>query len=248
MARGDVLPAPTRAFATTSVAVIAFGIAMGYLEAAVVVYLRAALESVPGAVPAHDIATLGTFETVEVAREAATIVMIAAIGWLAGHRALERLAWAAAAFGTWDIVYYLGLRLTIGWPPDLLTWDVLFLIPSPWVGPVWAPIVVSTALVVFGLVAARRLRLGLPVVVGRMRVLAAIGGGVFVIASFLVDAERVLAGDASTWASWPLFAAGMALAIAASAGALGMIPTAPPWRGGSHRPRSGRGPTAGSPQ
>lgn len=241
------LTGPARAFATTSVAVVAFGVAMGFLEAAVVVYLRAALEIVPSAVPAHDPATLGTFETVEVAREAATIVMIASIGWLAGRRPLERLAWAAVAFGTWDIVYYLGLRLTIGWPPDLLAWDVLFLIPSPWVGPVWAPIIVSTALVGFGLAAARRLRMERPVVAGPIRALAAVGGGVLVIAGFLVDAERVLAGAVSTWPGWPLFAVGMALAVAASAGAFRAFPPTPSWRGGRDRSGSGRRPTVGSP-
>ncbi|MFP5343956.1 MAG: hypothetical protein ACLGIJ_13710 [Candidatus Limnocylindria bacterium] len=242
------LTAPARMFATTSLAVVAFGVAMGFLEAAVVVYLRAALEIVPSAVPAHDPATLGTFETIEVAREVATIVMIAVIGWLAGSRPLERLAWAAVAFGTWDIVYYAGLRLTIGWPPDLLAWDVLFLIPSPWVGPVWAPIIVSTALVGFGLAAARRLRMERPIAVGPIRALVAIGGGILVVAGFLMDAERVLAGDLSTWAGWPLFAAGMALAVAASVSAFGAIPLARSSRGGSARSGSGRRPTVGSPE
>lgn len=242
------LTAPARAFATTSVAVAAFAVAMGFLEAAVVVYLRAALEIVPSAVPAHDPATLGTFETIEVARELATIVMIAAVGCLAGRRPLERLAWAAVAFGTWDIVYYIGLRLTIGWPPDLLAWDVLFLIPSPWVGPVWAPIIVSTALVAFGLAAARRLRMERPVVVGPIQALAAIGGGMLVVAGFLADAERVLAGGVSNWAGWPLFAAGMALAIAASASAFRASPPAPSWRSGRDRSGPGRRPTVGSPE
>ena len=70
------------AFRPTVVAVVAFGLAMGYLEAAAVVYLRAALEIVPGAIPAHDPATFGTFEAIEIARELATLVMIATVGWL----------------------------------------------------------------------------------------------------------------------------------------------------------------------
>lgn len=123
---------------STAVAVVAFGVAFGYLEAVVVVYLRAALGLAPGAVMAHDPATFGTFEAVEIARELATLVMIAAVGTLAGRTRLERLAWAAVVFGAWDIVYYAGLRLAIGWPPTLDTWDVLFFVPTPWVGPVWA--------------------------------------------------------------------------------------------------------------
>lgn len=207
-------------FAATALAVLCFGIAFGYLEAAVVVYLRAALEIVPGAIPGHDPATFGTFETVEIAREAATLVMIGAVGSLAGRQPLERLAWASVVFGSWDIVYYAGLRLAIGWPPGLDSWDVLFLIPVPWVGPVWAPVTVSAALVAFGLLAAYRLRAGRAVVVRPANVLAALAGGALVIASFLVDTARVSAGDDGAWTGWPLFWAGMALAVAGTVGAL----------------------------
>ena len=228
MARSEALAAAAVAGSTdgsrgalrsTAVAVVAFGIAMGYLEAAVVVYLRSAIEA-GSVVPAYDPATFGTFEAIEVTRELATLVMIVAVGWLAGRTRLERLAWAAVVFGTWDIVYYVGLRLAIGWPPSLDTWDVLFLVPAPWVGPVWAPIVVSLALVGSGLAAARRLRAGRPIVVGPARALAALGAGAFVIASFLVDSSRVLAGDTGAWTGWPVFWAGMLLATAATISAL----------------------------
>ena len=206
------------AFRSTAVAVVAFGVAFGYLEAAVVAYLRSAIES-GSVVAAHDPATLGTFEAIEIARELATLVMIAAVGWLAGRSRLERLAWAAVVFGAWDIVYYVGLRLTIGWPATFDTWDVLFLIPSPWVAPVWAPIVVSAALVASGLAAARRMRSGGEIVVGPARALAALSGGGLVILSFVVDTSRVMAGDSSAWTGWPVFWAGMALATAATVSA-----------------------------
>lgn len=212
-------PRPAR-FTALAVAVVAYGIAMGYLEAAVVVYLRAALDLLPGTVPAHDPDAFGTFESIEIAREIATIVMIGVVGWLAGRSRLERLAWAAVIFGAWDIVYYLGLRLTIGWPAAFDTWDVLFLVPMIWVGPVWAPIVVSAALVGFGLAAARRLRTGGRVAVGGGRAVAAVGGGALVILSFLVDTGRVLAGDVSPWTGWAVFWAGMALAVGAAVTAL----------------------------
>ncbi len=211
----------------TAVAVIAFGVAMGYLEAAVVVYLRSALESVPSAVPAHDPETLGMFETFEIARELATLVMIAAVGWLAGRTRLERFAWAAVVFGLWDIVYYLGLRVGIAWPESLATWDVLFLVPIPWVGPVWAPIVVSVALVGSGLAAARQLRAGRTIAVGRARGIVALAGGGLVILSFLVDSNRVLAGETSAWTGWPLFVAGTGLAAAATVTALAGRSTTP---------------------
>jgi hypothetical protein len=178
------------------VVVLAFGVAMGYLEAAVVVYLRAALGLGPPGV----------------ARELATLVMIAAVGWLAGRGGVERLAWAAVAFGAWDVVYYLGLRLVTGWPPALDAWDVLFLVPVPWVGPVWAPIVVSAALVGFGLTAALCIRAGRPIRVGPVRAVAATVGGALIIGSFLVDADRLRAGEVPSWSGWPLLGAGMLLA------------------------------------
>lgn len=208
-------------FRSTAVAVVAFGVAMGYLEAAVVVYLRSAVGmDLSGGAPGHDPSGLGTFEAIEIARELATLVMIAAVGWLAGRTRLERLAWAAVVFGTWDIVYYLGLRLASGWPPSLETWDVLFLVPAPWVGPVWAPIVVSAALVASGLAAARGFRTGRPVLMGTGRALAGLAGGGLVIASFLVDTNRVLAGGSLAWTGWSVFWAGMALATAATVSAL----------------------------
>ena len=209
------------AFWATAAAVLAYGVAMGYLEAAVVVYLRAALGLGPAGVAlTHDPAAFGTYAGVEVARELATLVMIAAVGWLAGRGGVERLAWAAVAFGAWDIVYYIGLRVVSGWPSALDTWDILFLAPGPWVGPVWAPLVVSAALVAFGLAAGHRIRSGRPIRVGPVRVLAGVAGAGLIIGSFLVDATRVSAGDVSAWTGWPLFGAGMLLATGAAATAV----------------------------
>ena len=231
-------------FIGTAVAILAFGIAFGYAEAAVVVYLRAALGIVPGAVPAHDPGTFGTFEAVEIARELATLVMIAAVGLLAGRTRFERLAWAAVVFGAWDIVYYAGLRLAMGWPPTIDTWDVLFLVPTPWVGPVWAPLVVSAALVAAGLLAARRLRGGDPIAVGPVRAAGALAGGGLVILSFLIDAN---ADGSGPWTAWPVFWVGMALAILATASALSSRAIAPTLPGVPFQHGSERRPPVGSP-
>lgn len=255
MEHSDLITSPTRAASpsddrvailSTAVVVVAFGVAMGYVEAAVVVHLRSAIET-GSVVAAQDPATFGTFEAVEISRELATLVMIAAVGWLAGRSRLERLAWAAVVFGTWDIVYYVGLLLAIGWPPSLETWDVLFLVPVPWVGPVWAPIVVSAALVGSGLTAAWRLRTGRPILAGPIRTIAAVAGGGLVIVSFLVDTNRVIAGDSSAWTGWPVFWVGMALATAATISALVARPTAPLRRVARYQDGSGGRPSVGSP-
>ena len=90
---------------------------MAFLESAVVVYLQRALGIDPRALfPLRDPAVTGDLAFIEVGREAATLAMLAAVGWLAGRSGLERLAWTAVAFGTWDILYYAWLWVFIGWP------------------------------------------------------------------------------------------------------------------------------------
>lgn len=127
-----------------------YGVAMGFLEAVVVVYLR--LVYYPGGFdfPLTVIPTrLAIFE---VAREAATLAMLVAVAALAGRTGRERFGWFCFLFGVWDLVYYAGLRAMVGWPASLLTWDVLFLIPLIWTGPVLAPILVSLALILAAVV------------------------------------------------------------------------------------------------
>ena len=201
-------------FVPAAAAVIVFAVAMGYLESAVVVYLRGALGLAMSSLPTDTSTGLAQFESTEAARELATLVMIATAGWLAGRAGWERLAWSAVIFGTWDIVYYAGLFVISGWPPSLDTWDVLFLVPVPWVGPVWAPMAVSVALVSGGLLAAQRLRAGYVIRVHPGQLAAALLGAVLVFASFVVDGPRVLAGDPGAWTGWPLLVAGIALGAA----------------------------------
>ena len=142
-------------FRAVAAVVIAYAVAMAFLESAVVVYLQRALGIDPRAIfPVRDPAMTGDLAAIEVGREAATLVMLGTVGWLAGRSGLERLAWAAVAFGTRDIFYYAWLWAFIGWPSSLGTWDLLFLIPVPWTGPVWAPVAISLALAGFGLAAA----------------------------------------------------------------------------------------------
>jgi hypothetical protein len=193
--------------------VIAYAVAMAFLESAVVFYLQRALGIDPHALfPVQEPALAGDLALIEVGREAATLVMLGTVGWLAGRSGLERLAWTAVAFGTWDILYYAWLWVFIGWPPSLGTWDLLFLIPVPWTGPVWAPMAVSLALVGFGLVAAHRLRAGRPVRAGRAQVAAGVAGGLVVIVAFCWNAPLVLDGGVPTDFPWAIFIAGMAIA------------------------------------
>jgi hypothetical protein len=208
-------------FRSRAASVVGFAVAMAYLESAVVVYLQRAQSIDPNMLfPLQQPQMLGNLAAIEVGREAATIVMLAAVGVLAGRGAIDRLAWCAVAFGVWDIFYYLWLWVFIGWPHSPLTWDVLFLIPVPWVGPVWAPVAVSVALVGFGLAAARQVERGRVPHIGLMQVGLGITGGLLVILSFTLDARSLMHGGTPSWFAWPVFAAGMA---AAGAGAVAAI-------------------------
>lgn len=137
---------------------IAFGIAFGYLEATVVVYLREIYYPAGFAFPILIVPI--RLAWIELAREAATLVMLWAVACLAGRTRWERFGHFAFLFGVWDIAFYGGLYVTLGWPPSLLTWDLLFLIPLIWTGPVIAPVLISLFLIAAGARIANRERYG----------------------------------------------------------------------------------------
>jgi hypothetical protein len=205
-------------FGATAVVVLVYAGAMAYLEAAVVVYRQLALGGQVGVLfPLPPASETGNLLAMEVGREAATLVMIAAVGLLVGRTWLERLAWSAVVFGAWDIGYYAWLHVFSGWPPTPDTTDLLFLLPVPWVGPVWSPVAVSAALVGVGLAAAWASRTGRRLTVATWHWVAALGGGLLVVLSYTLDAARVADGGLPGPYPWPLFAAGMLVALASAA-------------------------------
>jgi hypothetical protein len=197
-----------------------FGISFGYVEAAVVIYLRALYEPLrqrltPGRAPGDLFPLLdrgrmvaeapetGRLLTVEVIREAATILMLAAAAMLVtGDRGLWLPAFSIA-FGVWDVSFYLFLKLWIDWPASLGTWDLLFLLPVPWVAPVLAPVIVSLTIIGCGLAALCR-----PVKIGPVQWTGLILGGALVILSFTWDFRYVVAGNLPHPFAWWLFVAG----------------------------------------
>ena len=131
-----------------------FAIGFGINEAIVVVYLRAAAGLVSDVYQPAQL--LGTLPRTEIFREAATILMLIGVSFLAAKSPKERWAFFLWTFAFWDIFYYVGLWLAIQWPPSFLTEDVLFLIPVPWIAQVWFP--VSISLLTIGAVLAARIR------------------------------------------------------------------------------------------
>lgn len=139
--------------------VLAFAAAMGYLEAAVVVYLRALYYPEGFSFPLKLIPA-GT-AVIEIGREASTIVILFAVAMLAGKRFWERFGYFIILFGVWDIFYYAWPKVAIGWPAGMFDNDILFLIPLPWIGPVIAPVLISFLMTAIGISLTRRLHCGL---------------------------------------------------------------------------------------
>jgi hypothetical protein len=125
-----------------------FGLSLGWFEGAVVVYLRELYYPDGFRFPVIIIPTW--LAAVELVREAASLLLLAAGARLAGRYFLQRFAAFMILFGIWDLVYYAVLKLVLDWPESLATWDILFLLPVPWVGPVWAPCLISITLVAVG--------------------------------------------------------------------------------------------------
>jgi hypothetical protein len=147
-----------------------FGSAFGFVEGSVVVYLRAASGLLPGyegtLAEVQRLAN-GTYQqsqalpplppsllTVEPLREAATMIMLVTVALLSATSRRERCAAFLWTFAAWDICYYASLWATVRWPPSLSAPDVLFLIPVPWLAPVWFPLLVS-ALAIAAILLAR---------------------------------------------------------------------------------------------
>jgi hypothetical protein len=126
-----------------------FAIAMALFESAVVIYLREIMYpdgfQFPLA-PIHPHLVL-----TEILREASTMVMLICIGLLAARSFSLRFAWFVYSFAIWDIFYYVFLWLLLGWPESLMTWDILFLIPVTWTGPVITPLIITVLMLILSL-------------------------------------------------------------------------------------------------
>ena len=125
-------------------------VSFAYIESAVVVYLRELYYPEGFKFPLKLIPS--NIGSIEVGREAATLVMIITIGLVAGKTRWQKVSYSIFVFGIWDIFYYIWLKVFLNWPDSLLTWDILFLIPVPWIAPVLAPIIVAITISVASMI------------------------------------------------------------------------------------------------
>lgn len=211
-------------------ALLLFGTAFGYLEAAIVAYLRLLHEPArqrvhPGR-PAAELFPLLTLEelrasgsdqqrtlAIEIGREAATIIMLAAIALAVAGNAGQWAGAMAIAFGTWDITFYVFLKLLLDWPASLWTWDILFLIPVPWSGPVVAPVLVSAAMIAAGVWHLRSAARGEPIVIRAAHWSGIVAGAAVIVISFAMDYRNVMAGGIPNPFNWPVFLGGLTLGV-----------------------------------
>jgi len=135
-------------------AVVIFAMAMAWVESAVVFYLRTMVDRIEPYQP-NPLPFAAGFALAEIVREGATLIMLLMVGILAGRNWRSRLGYSAIAFGAWDIFYYVFLKVMCGWPHSLLDWDILFLIPLPWWGPVLAPVSVALLMILWGTLASQ---------------------------------------------------------------------------------------------
>jgi hypothetical protein len=180
----------------------AFAVTMAYLESTIVVYLRHIYYRHRGGfdfpLVIIDLPTL----LLEVGREACTIVMLATFGIAAGRTKVGKLAFFLFLFGVWDIFYYVWLKVFLDWPPSLLTWDVLFLIPVPWVGPVLAPVSVACTMIGMALIMLYLEGRGPVLPAGKTVWLAQVVAALIIIVSFTMDVIPRLDAQGTLLAQW----------------------------------------------
>lgn len=210
--------------------VIVWAISFAFVESAVVEYLRALYYPLAEGGFNFPVWTLEQLRLkgedhylrliIEFGRELATLIMLGCVGVMAANNRREALAHFMIAFGVWDIFYYIWLKLFLDWPAEIMAWDLLFLVPVPWVSPVLAPILISIALIGSGFIVLYFEDSGFPLALYWRDWIVITTGGLIVIVSFCWDYRNIMEGGLPGPFNWPLFLLGLTLSSAAFACAL----------------------------
>ena len=179
-----------------------FSIAMGFLEAAVVVYLRKILYVEGFYFPLKEMPL--NLLLVESGREVATIVMLVTIAIITGRTLVEKVSYFFYSFGLWDIFYYIWLKIILNWPSSFFTDDVLFLIPVPWVAPVLAPVVVSLTMITFAIITMYFYEKGYIIKIDKLDWLLIVFAYIVIFISFIIDFPQIITHQMPSFYHWEL--------------------------------------------
>ena len=207
-----------------------FAISFAFVEAAIVEYLRFVWQPIHAGlfpdVPADSIFPIIRPDQLEaegpqqlrllyteLVREGATLLMLGAVALAVARNFRQWFAGFMIAFGIWDIFFYVFLKVLLDWPESVETWDLLFLLPVPWVGPVWSPVLVSLTMIGSGTLVLAREAIDRPLSFQWMHVGGIGAGGLIVIIAFCWDCRNILAAGEPNSFHWPLFLAGLAVGL-----------------------------------
>ncbi len=208
---------PLKTTITRCCIVVIFSIAFAYIEAAVVVYLRAIFHPEGFTFP-MTVFGIGPhwkrFLITEIGRDVATIVLIFTGAWLFGRNRRQRFAYFLTIFAVWDIFYYVWLKVLLDWPASIMDWDILFLIPGTWASAVLYPVIISITMLIFAAAILYRDARGRPIKVTRVDWLAFFVAGIIVVVSFYIPGRHITEPDYKSHFYLPLFTLGHLSAVA----------------------------------
>ncbi len=213
----------TQRMLTRLLIAVVFSMAFGYIESAVVVYLRALFHPNGFTFPMEvfDATAEGKrLVLTEVGREAATLVLICTAAWLFGNLRQERIAYFLIIFAVWDVFYYVWLKVLLDWPASLMDWDILFLIPMVWASPVLYPVLASAAMFAFAVIILYRCAHGRPLTTTYADWLGWSASLLIITVSFCLGGTHIMEANYAEYFHGPLFASGFGLGIAICAKSL----------------------------
>jgi len=186
-------------------------ISLAYIESAVVVYLREIYYPQGFRFPIKIIQN--NIAWIEIGREAATIIILWFSAVLAADKFKQRFAYFLFNFGLWDIFYYFWLKVFLNWPAEWLEWDVLFLIPLPWISPWEAPVLVSIGFIFCAYLVLKYPHRFAEHIFNKWEWILEIISAGLILWSFLWQSKYVLNGGIPDYYPWWIFIIGYALGI-----------------------------------
>jgi hypothetical protein len=193
---------------------VVFGIAFAYIESAVVVYLRVIFHPNGFTFPLEPFAVTDLGRRMlltEIGREVATVVLIATAAMLFARARQETAAYFLIIFAIWDIFYYVWLKVLLNWPSSIMDWDILFLIPLVWAGPVLCPVLVSAVMFLFGTAILDRSARHKPLRVKPIDWIGWAGASTILIVAFCLGGIHITQSDYAAHFRWWFFAVGLVL-------------------------------------